>query len=1351
MDSEQVNLPIQIQELRQHQHEVVQVRTRMLQIREELRKLDEEQREQLDQLTARMDRGQDERLRTAQDEYSEQLLRIEADLQSALEAAERDSRELQSQQEAKFEQQQQEIRHHFDGELWVLRSVLDESREDSPISAASRARDALETLEKTIRQRCVDLEQCREELAAYLRSCHSGMDETVPPAEVSVPSADAARLRIQELYDQCFAETAAIYAMSLPQWVQGIRVLLIPLVLFLAVLVSVTFTKADPQSFVTAGRSEADWEWLGVSAVIAAATAFMVTMILVLIVKGRLSRGFEEILQAASNAAALETYWSRQSWKQQEQLEARAELWLKEMEQQRRRKAAALTKELLDQQAEARRQHTARMQTLAERRQQQLEQLHADSAAAVEEQERRRDQLFAAVRSETQQLTDTESERLQLQGGGRRQALMQEFSELRSAGESSLAAARLLMAMACDRKPQQSAVDGARGNWIVPADLPQVIEAGEILAEFPALPSSSQSEGMRLQLPALLRFPQDLSLVIRHQPSGRETSLEFVRSILIRILTSMVPGRLQFTLIDPVGLGQSFSALMHLADFDELMIGSRIWTESTQIRDRLQKVTEHMESVFQTYLRSEYETIQEYNEAAGEVAEPFHFVVIAGFPAGFTEESARHLTSILTSGPRCGVHTIMTLSPEQELPRSFNADDLRSSCVGFSVRGKQLVPDVLTEVNSSSTSDGSLLSWTPPTCPSSSEYVEQVRAVGEQSRDARRVEVSFTRVAPTEQDIWKHSAAAGIDLPMGRAGAARLQYLRLGRGTSQHVLIAGKTGSGKSTLMHILVTNMALMYSPDEVRFCLVDFKKGVEFRAYAACQLPHADVIAIESDREFGLSVLEKLDRVLQERGELFRERGVQDVPSFRRQYPVEPMPRLILLIDEFQEFFTIEDRVSAQASLLLDRLVRQGRAFGIHVVLGSQTLGGAYSLARSTLGQVAIRIALQCSENDAHLILSENNSAARLLTRPGEAIYNDANGMVEGNHLFQVAWLDDEHRDGLLRPLRQRVQDSGGQAAIPLVFEGNVPPRLEHCAPLAKWIRTGASADTPGVPLWLGDPVAIADPVRIDLDSAAGRNLLIVGQEAAAADAILSSALISAGSAPRTIRAVLIHDQRDPESLRQLSAVAAAVPGEVLVCGNADIADLIASLAAELAAREAMDSAADAQRIVLCVRNLGSFSSLRRKEDDFGFGGFGAEKVPETSDHFGDLIRRGPLVGIHVVIWADSFSNVVRWLSSGILKEFDARVAFRMNQTDSASLIDTAAASQNSPGRAILYRDATGETIRFRPWFQPTAEAVQLLNRDSGAAAAGVAEPADAEFADAEQSPAADELPNIDDLIIE
>ena len=82
-----------------------------------------------------------------------------------------------------------------------------------------------------------------------------------------------------------------------------------------------------------------------------------------------------------------------------------------------------------------------------------------------------------------------------------------------------------------------------------------------------------------------------------------------------------------------------------------------------------------------------------------------------------------------------------------------------------------------------------------------------------------------------------------------------------------------------------------------------------------------------------------------------------------------------------------------------------------------------------------------MQCSESDAHLILSEENTAARLLTRPGEAIYNDANGLFEGNHPFQIVWLSDDERDDYLRRLAEFSSRRSLRTPPPIVFEGNVP----------------------------------------------------------------------------------------------------------------------------------------------------------------------------------------------------------------------------------------------------------------------------------------------------------------------
>src|SRR5262249_37395286 len=545
---------------------------------------------------------------------------------------------------------------------------------------------------------------------------------------------------------------------------------------------------------------------------------------------------------------------------------------------------------------------------------------------------------------------------------------------------------------------------------------------------------------------------------------------------MLRLLTQLPPGDARFTIVDPVGLGENFAAFMHLADYDELLISHRIWTEAAHIDEQLAKLTEHMENVFQKYLRNEFASVEEYNERAGEVAEPYRVLVIANFPAGFSERSAQRLVSIAASGARCGVQTLISIDTQLPLPHGFDLSRLEEAATVLEWRAE--TDDSGNFVNGAFGREALPLDFDEP--PPAALLASLIRKAGELSKDIRRVEVPFHRIAPREEQYWSSDSRARIDVPLGRAGATKLQHLRLGTGTSQHVLVAGKTGSGKSTLLHVIVTDLALRYSPDEIEFYLIDFKKGVEFKTYATRRLPHARVIAIESDREFGTSVLERLDAVLKERGDLFRREGVQDIAAFRDARPDARMPRILLIVDEFQEFFVEDDRYSQTAALLLDRLVRQGRAFGIHVLLGSQTLGGAYSLARTTIGQMAVRIALQCSETDAHLILSEDNSAARLLTRPGEAIYNDANGLMEGNNPFQVAWLDDDQRDDFLSKIETLAEDRGGRWPEAIVFEGNIPADPARNAALCELIESAAKPRSSkpvgsAAPVaWLGEAVA-------------------------------------------------------------------------------------------------------------------------------------------------------------------------------------------------------------------------------------------------------------------------------------
>ena len=156
-------------------------------------------------------------------------------------------------------------------------------------------------------------------------------------------------------------------------------------------------------------------------------------------------------------------------------------------------------------------------------------------------------------------------------------------------------------------------------------------------------------------------------------------------------------------------------------------------------------------------------TIAEYNEQAGVIAEKYHFLVVADFPANFTETAAKRLLSIAASGARCGVYTLIHWDQRQPLPPEFIPDELRASSVCLSGKGKQFL------LAGQAAARGPSWCWTPPPAPEFA--IEFVNKVGRASRDSSRVEVPFAHVAPPEAEIWTrgdHQRAARADRAHGR-------------------------------------------------------------------------------------------------------------------------------------------------------------------------------------------------------------------------------------------------------------------------------------------------------------------------------------------------------------------------------------------------------------------------------------------------------------------------------------------------------------------------------------------------------------------------------------------------------
>lgn len=577
--------------------------------------------------------------------------------------------------------------------------------------------------------------------------------------------------------------------------------------------------------------------------------------------------------------------------------------------------------------------------------------------------------------------------------------------------------------------------------------------------------------------------------------------------------------------------------------------------------------------------------------------------------------------------------------------------------------------------------------------------------VGSQAEEVSRIEVSFDKFAPPMDQLWNGSSEKGFMAPIGLAETGEYRYLGFDI-EKPHGLVAGKSGSGKTNLFHVLITALGLIYSPRELELYLVDFKKGVGFKTYATNKMPHARVVAIESDRELGLSIIKKLNDEMDERSKLFKSAGVDEI-SVYRQKTGEILPRILLLVDEFHMFFAENDQIADESSKFFKFLTTQGRGFGIHILLGSQTLAGANTLPRSTLDQMEVRIALQCREADSCLILAEDNSAARLLSRSGEAIYNDKNGIVKENIRFQVAWLPAERRDVYLQQIWKKAHDENYIPPIPIVFEGNALPDLRNNSTLNDLMMTYPHIPSlKEVTVWLGEPVAIKEPTSACFKSEGGNNLIVVGNNDVTAAGMLLSSLIALASQYNQNKVDFYIANLSPMDAiysNLFSRLFNILPHPVQMVERRNLPKILDEIAATVNKRLEMELDNSENPIYFIVFGLQRARDLN--DEDSYHPRYGDEMQVSPSRQFSNILKDGPNVGVHTLAWCDSYNNLKR-INRQILREFDMRVALQMSEEDSHELIKARAANKLGPNRALYFSEQEGKMEKFQPYELPTEE---------------------------------------------
>ncbi|PKY95031.1 cell division protein FtsK [Actinomyces naeslundii] len=727
-------------------------------------------------------------------------------------------------------------------------------------------------------------------------------------------------------------------------------------------------------------------------------------------------------------------------------------------------------------------------------------------------------------------------------------------------------------------------------------------------------------------------------------------SVRFTQFLMAKALEETAPGQLEVLVFDDALKGMA-------APFQEVNSGGEKIlhhiNDTQELTETIHHLHEHIQAVLNV-IQGRTESLLDFRQQLSPKVEGFKLVVLSTDYELLSDEIKDKLTVLFKAGPAAGVAFLihsMTL-------------DVNELVLGLS---QQCQVDGSTVLDERSGVRGRF----DPL--SADELIAVSRRVASAVASAQVEPVAFSEVQPLDA-TWSQSSRDGISFAVGTYGMSTIE-VTLGDELNQrhNALITGAVGQGKSNLISVVVHSLCQRYSPSEVEFYMLDFKEGVTLQAFApdpssGSFLPHARVLGLDADREYGVNVLRHLFAIYRQRMATFKAAGVQNIRQYRLADPEAVMPRIVVVIDEFQMLFGEDDDTAESAVDLLVKGARLFRACGIHFILASQTISSGYLLGGTAgeglFGQVPVRIALKNSLAESHATLGFKNDAASHL-RSREAIVNLDYGELSSNRKTTIAYADDRILGELRTAWWQQARDTVNP---PEVFEGERRLSLHDDARVLPSLHAGQAM--------LGRRISVgAAPLTVDFTTDVGRNLALLGTGPGHA-VLLNAALSLLHSTPTAefIILDLIGDWPSParDAMRTAFEQQLTKIGGTYRVVDKHQADPLVDELAEQVADRADDASAPPVYVI----------------------GFGLERWRASSEEreeaLQELFKTAPVSHIHFLLWwkkQTSFENCVGYNGSTY---FDIKAAMQLDASSAVDFFDDALLRWRGADNRMLVWDA-------------------------------------------------------------
>ncbi len=489
------------------------------------------------------------------------------------------------------------------------------------------------------------------------------------------------------------------------------------------------------------------------------------------------------------------------------------------------------------------------------------------------------------------------------------------------------------------------------------------------------------------------------NFVINYSNKSANKAEARLNQLVVDMLLSLPSRSINIHFVDLTFSAQASFLTRNLDEkiYGKLISSSNDWNHlMDSLREKMAKALE------------EYGDVAKYNDSKNRVVVPYDVVVINDYQKCVNEMS--DLDALFENGHKGGIYFIL-----------MNNLDFKSDRDIDSLMALKDFYQVLEAENFGNYSKDAVIRCTP---------ILDNPILAKACFNYINESAELPQVAVTSVDYDKilskgfETIDKAMVIPVGSSENGELVDFTIDTVSHIHCFIIGQSGTGKSVFLHDVIIGAMAKYSPDELELYLMDFKiGGVEFNRYR--NEKHVKALLVDnSDIQITLEILRDISNKMRERGKQLRASGVSNIVEYNQVNPTKKMPRIVFIADECHVMFPTmnskDTKLYREISEILQKIAKEGRSQGVHLVLATQTIAQA-EISSEILNNISDFYLLKCSPSDSErLVRGSVDTTSGLKT--GQVLHHD----IDHDVVFKSTYLPTSQTLEIIKKINDKTKAS-------------------------------------------------------------------------------------------------------------------------------------------------------------------------------------------------------------------------------------------------------------------------------------------------------------------------------------